>query len=233
MLLRRSPDQDDADKPKKISDMMRRGVMTFMERKVLGQIFTATWRIGHGNPLAYELLTGVGSFELIQLSIPVLRSIVDHRKLLFVSSETAEQHIKTLGDALAPLEYAIISDMRPYLERISRGGFRGEWGRIMETDLRPFLDEVGEQVVIGTYRATHFAPAQIFYAHRDFAHEAAAIAIADSVHLDHRGFPMLIEVADNLCRGYFGAQTLERPTLAAFGNTDSPFRHLGERSTRS
>jgi len=102
----------------------------------------------------------------------------------------------------------------------------------MVSDLRPFLDEVGEQVIIGTYRATPFAPAQIFYAHRDYAHEAAGIAIADSVHLDHRGFPMLIEVADTLCRGYFGAQTPERPTFAAFGNTDSPFRHFGERSTR-
>lgn len=232
LLRRRSPDQDGSDKPKKISDMMRRGVMTFMERKVLGQALTAPWRIGHGNPLAYELLTGAGSVELIRLSIPVLRSVIDHRKFLYVSSETSEQHIKTIGDALEPLEYAIISDARPYLDRISGGHFTGEWAGTMVSDLQPFMDEVGDQVVIGTYRATPFAPAQIFYAHCDYAHEAAGIAIADSVHLDHRGFPMLIEVADTLCRGYFSAQTLERPAFAAFGNTDAPFRHLGERSTR-
>lgn len=232
LLRRRSPDQDGADRPKTISDMMRRGVMTFMERKILGQALRATWRIGHGNPLAYELLTGAGSAELIRLSIPVLRSVVEHRKFLYVSSETSEQHIKTIGDALEPCEYAVISDARPYRARISRGHFRGEWEDTMASELRPFLDDVEEQVVVGAYRATPYAPAQIFYAHRDYVHEAARIAIADSVHLDHRGFPMLIEMADNICRTYFGAQSLERPAYAAFGGTDAPFRHLGERSTR-
>ena len=43
---------------------------------------------------------------------------------------------------------------------------------------------------------------------------------------------MLIEVADNMCRTYFGAQSLEKPAFAAFGVTDAPFRHLGERSNR-
>jgi hypothetical protein len=43
---------------------------------------------------------------------------------------------------------------------------------------------------------------------------------------------MLIEMADNMCRTYFGAHSVERPVLAAFGGTDAPFRHLGERSTR-
>ena len=234
LLHRRSPDQNGPDKPRKVTEMMRRGVMTLMERQVLADALQAPWRIGHGNPLAYELLTGAGSADLIRLSVPVLRRVIDHRKFLYVSSDTSEQHFKTIGDALRPLEYAIIASAESYIDRIRTGGhFRGEWETAMSRDLGPFLDDVQEQVVVGTYRATPFAPAQIFYAHRDYAHEAARIAIADSVHLDHRGFPMLIEIADSLCRGYFGAQTLERPTFAAFGNTDAPFRHLGERSTRA
>ena len=93
--------------------MMRRGVMTFMERQVLADALRAPWRIGHGNPLAYELLTGAGSAELIRLSMPVLRRLIEHRKFVFVPSDTNEQHIKTIGDALDPLEYAIISDVTP------------------------------------------------------------------------------------------------------------------------
>jgi len=73
LLRRRSPDQDGTDKPKKITDMMRRGVMTFMERQIWPTLLRAPWRIGHGNPLAYELLTGCRSAELIRLSVPVLR----------------------------------------------------------------------------------------------------------------------------------------------------------------
>jgi hypothetical protein len=233
LLKRRSPDEDGRDKPRRVTEMMRRGVMTFMERQVLADALRSPWRIGHGNPLAYELLTGAGSVELIRLSIPVLERLIAHRKFVFVPSDTNEQHIKTIGDALDPLEYAIISDSIPYLTRIARGHFRGEWAQTMERDLRTFINDVGPQIVVGTYRASPYAPAQVFYAHRDYAHEAARIAIADSVHLDHRGFPMLIEMADNMCRTYFGAQSVERPVLAAFGITDGPFRHLGERLTRT
>jgi hypothetical protein len=153
-------------------------------------------------------------------------------KFLFVPSDTTEQHIKTIGDALEPLEYAVISDTEDYLKRIREGHFRGEWANAMERDLARFIDDVKSQVLVGAYRATPFAPAQVFYAHRDYVHEAARIAISDSVHLDHRGFPMLIEMADNMCRTYFGAQTIERPAYAAFGATDAPFRQLGERSNR-
>lgn len=233
LLKRRSPDEDGKDKPRRVTEMMRRGVMTFMERQVMADALRSPWRMGHGNPLAYELLTGAGSVELIRLSVPVLRRLIEHRKFVFVPSDTNEQHIKTIGDALDPLEYAIITDVRPYLERIARGGFRGEWEQYMKEELRAFINDVGPQVVLGTYRASPYAPAQVFYAHRDYAHEAARIAIADSVHLDHRGFPMLVEMADNMCRTYFGAQSIERPVYAAFGATDAPFRHLSERSNRT
>jgi hypothetical protein len=232
LLKRRSPDDTTAQKPKAVTDMMRRGVMTFMERQVLADALKAPWRMGHGNPLPYELLTGAGNHKFIELSLPILRRLIDHRKFIFVPSDTTEQHIKTIGDALEPLEYAIIQDSHRYLERIAGGHFRGEWAAVLERELKGFMADVGPQVLIGAYRASRFAPAQVFYAHRDFVHEAARIAIADSVLLDHRGFPMLIEMADHMCRTYFGAQTIERPAFAAFANTESPFRHLNERATR-
>ncbi len=72
LLKRRSPDADGKDKPRRVTEMMRRGVMTFMERQVMADALRSPWRMGHGNPLAYELLTGAGSNELIRLSIPVL-----------------------------------------------------------------------------------------------------------------------------------------------------------------
>lgn len=232
LLKRRSPDDTTGQKPKAVTDMMRRGVMTFMERQVLADALKAPWRMGHGNPLPYELLTGAGNPQFIELSLPILRRLIEHRKFIFVPSDTTEQHIKTIGDALEPLEYAVIQDADSYLKRIAGGHFRGEWAAVLENDLKGFMADVGPQVLIGAYRASRFAPAHVFYAHRDFVHEAARIAIADSVLLDHRGFPMLIEMADNMCRTYFGAQTVERPAFAAFANTESPFRHLNERTTR-
>lgn len=231
LLKLRSPDEDN-NKQRKITSMMTRGIMTFMERQILATALRAPWRIGHGHPLPYELLTGSGSHDLIRLSIPVLQKLLEHRKFIFVPSDTNEQHYKTIGDALEPGEYAIIDDLSLYLERIKRGGYRGEWKTVLNDGLESFMDDAASQVIVGAYRAAQFSPPQLFYAHRDFIHEAARIAIADSSYLDHRGFPMLIEVADNMCRTYFGAQSIEQPALAAFGATEAPFRHLGERTTR-
>ncbi|WP_426343933.1 hypothetical protein ACN9MU_00030 [Pseudoduganella sp. R-32] len=231
LLKLRSPDEDN-NKQRKITSMMTRGVMTYMERQILATALRAPWRIGHGHPLPYELLTGSGSHDLIRLSIPVLQSLLDHRKFIFVPSDTNELHYKTIGDALEPREYAIIDDLSEYVGRLKRGGYRGEWRTVLEDGLERFMDDAAQQIVVGAYRASEFSPPQLFYSHRDFVHEAARIVIADSSYLDHRGFPMLIEVADNMCRTYFGAQSIERPALAAFGATDAPFRHLAERATR-
>lgn len=233
ILRRRSGGPDNNGGRRKITDMMRRGVMTYMERAVLADKAQAPWRVGHGNPLAYELMSGAGLTELIEKSIPVLdRLVLQHKRFLFIPSTTKKEHFLTIGDALDPLEYAIIDDATADLEHLLEGGYRGEWKSVADEQLAPFCREAGPVVVAGVYRASAMAPARMFYAHRDFAHEAAHIALADSVLQEHRGFPMLIDMADGICGTYFGAETLNRPSITALSDTGQPFRYLDERATR-
>lgn len=233
ILRRRSGSLENSGGRRKVTDMMRRGVMTYMERVVLADKAQAPWRVGHGNPLAYELLSGAGVVELIQKSVPVLdRLILQHKRFLFIPSTTKKEHFLTIGDALRPLEYAIIDDASDDLQSILDGNYRGEWKTVADEELRPFCKEAGPAVVSGVYRASTMAPARMFYAHRDFAHEAAQIALADSVLQEHRGFPMLIDMADGICGTYFGAETLNRPSVTALSNTGQPYRYLDERATR-
>jgi hypothetical protein len=234
-LRRRAAGSDGVGGRRKVSDMMRRGVMSFMERAVLADKVQATWRLGHGNPLAYEILTGSGMAELIDLGISVLeRLVLQHKKFLFVPSATTKEHFLTIGDALAPLEFAIIDDASGDLKKVLDGHYTGDSYRdVLKRRLKPFCEEAGPAVVAGVYRASALAPARVFYAHRDHAHEAALIAIADSVMQDHRGFPMLIDMADGICRTYFGADTLNRPSMTALADVGQPYRYLGERDTRS
>jgi hypothetical protein len=98
--------------------------------------------------------------------------------------------------------------------------------------IRHFRDEVATKVIVGMYRATEAAPAQLFYAHQDHAHLAAHIALADSVLQYTRGFPMLIDLADTVCSRVFGRDTLAGPASAAYVGTGEPWRYLGERMTR-
>ena len=233
LLKRRSGAPEAGGSRRKVTDQLRRGIMTFMERSILVDKARAPWRMGHGNPLAFEILTGSGQVELIKKGIPVLeRLILQHQKFVFVPSVTQKEHYLTIGDALEPLEYAIIDDASADLRRILDGGYRGEWKDALDNLLRPFCEEAGPKVVTGVYRASAMAPARMFYAHQDFAHEAALIALADSVMQEYRGFPMLVDMADGICGTYFGAETLNRPTQFALANAGQPYRYLDERATR-
>jgi hypothetical protein len=234
LLKRRSGSPETGGGRRKVTDQLRRGIMSYMERAVLTEQARSPWRMGHGNPLAYEILTGSGQVELIRLGIPVLqRLVLEHKKFIFVPSVTQKEHFLTIGDALEPLEYAIIDDASADLAKLLAGGYRGEWKTAADEVLEPFCKEAGAAVVMGVYRASGLAPARMFYAHRDFVHEAARIALADSIMQEHRGFPMLLDMADGICTTYFGAETLNRPTQAALSNVGQPYRYLDERATRN
>ncbi|HVV51101.1 MAG TPA: hypothetical protein VHO06_15640 [Polyangia bacterium] len=234
LLKRRSGAPEAGGSRRKVTDQLRRGIMSYMERSVLADGARAPWRMGHGNPLAYEILTGSGQVELIRLGVPVLRRLIlEHKKFVFVPSSTQKEHYLTIGDALEPLEYAIIDDAQADLTKLLGGGYRGEWRDVATELLEPFCREAGPAVLMGVYRASSLAPARMFYAHREFVHEAARIALADSILQEHRGFPMLIDMADGICTTYFGAETLNRPTQAALSNIGQPYRYLDERTTRT
>jgi hypothetical protein len=72
----------------------------------------------------------------------------------------------------------------------------------------------------------------VFYAHRDHFEVAAAVAIADSVLLPDRGFPMLIDLADRACKGVYGGGSLRDVADAAYARCGSAFRYASERANR-
>ena len=219
---------DGSSRKDKLSDLAKRGVMTFAERLVLMHMCEARWRMGHGNPTPYELLTGSGMKELLDKSIPILTDLVDYGRFVFVPS-SADRLSLTIGNALRPLEYAIIDTLEDSILRLAETG--KYWPGYAER-VEKFGHEHGKHIVKGAFRASELAPVQMFYAHVDHAHEAALIALADSVLQDDRGFPMLIDLADTLCRTTFGRETLVAPTQAAYAEAGEPFRYMTERQSR-
>lgn len=226
-----------------LSDLARRGIMAYGERAILLRRSTATWRMGHGNPAPYELVTGSGSLDLMIESTKIIRELVEgHQKFVFVASEPSDRVLLTIGQALFPLEFAIVGTLKERIEKTVEGGhYRGRvsvdrcWdgGELSaEQWIKKFRDEVAPQVVVGVYRATELAPAQMFFAHRDHADVAAHIVLADSVLQAHRGFPLLIDLAHNVCHGVFGGDTLSGPVSAAYADVNAPWRYLSERATR-
>jgi len=227
----------DNDERGQLSELARRGIMTYAERAILARKAQAPWRVGHGNPTPYELLTGSGSMKLLEKSLDAMRELIlQHRKVLFVPSAPTDRNWLTLGQALAPLEYAIIDTNREKMLKVvdGTGSARGgHYSKEYERKVRSFCEELGPQIVFGVFRASAAAPPHMFYSHIDHIHEAALIAMADSVLQEHRGFPMLIDLADTICRTTFGNDIFNNAVQLAYAHAGEPFRFLNERQTRA
>jgi len=213
------------------SILAQRGLMAYAERAILMEKATARWRLGHGNPIPYELLTGywAGREEMARAAIGLFKKIVEYKRFVFVPSATKRRELISIGNGLKPLEYLVIDTAKTdILKIIENGGARAP----MVGWQNEFAHQYGDDIVIGLFKASTISPAYLFYAHRDYLQTAALIAIADGVLQEHRGFPMLIDIADNICAATFNAETFYSTIRNAYSQAGQPFRYLGERETR-
>jgi hypothetical protein len=226
----------------RLGELARNTVMQYAERAILRYRSNAVWRMGHGNPITYELLTGADLLELMVAGTRVLRELIEgHRKFVFVASEPREQVLLTIGQALPPLHYAIFCTLEERLRawfHQSRFTLEAPEGLLWDGERIPaaewiprFLERVAAQVVVGVYRATRTAPPQLFYAHVDHAHLAAHIVLADSMFQEQRGFPLLIDLAHHVCQAVFSG-SLRYLTETAYAAAGAPWRYFSERTTR-
>ena len=231
---RRRTGYDQESQRDRLTSLGRRGIMAYAERAVLLKMSSAPWRMGHGNPAPYEILTGSGMAELADRGLDVLEELVlQHQRFVFVPSAPSDRMLLTIGNALRPLEYAVVDTLENYLSRIADGHYRGSpsWRRVGKR-VQEFAKEAGPKMVVGMYRAAPIAPAQVFYTHVDHVHEAAHIALADSALQEHRGFPMLVTLADTVCSAIFGEESLVPHVQVAYSDAGAPLQYQTERQTR-
>jgi hypothetical protein len=217
-------------------ELLRRAIMTYAERKVLVDRSTAHWRIGHGQPAPYELITGAGvvgkdgEMEVLTASVGVLRRmILELQRFVFVASAPNERAVLTIGNALSAGEYVIINTLE---SKISDVVEKGKYNDRSKKVAKAFVEECGPEVLWGVYRASIHAPPYLFYAHRKQVHLAVGVAIADSILRGARGFPMLIDVADVTCRSAFSTAAFYGLIHDAYSQAGAPFKYLGEREMR-
>lgn len=220
----------DAINNDRVSDLTRRGIMAYAERALLKDKSAAAWRMGHGNLAAYELLTGfwANKTKNLQRVLELIEWYVSYKRFVFLPSEPGERHWLMIGNALEPSEFAIVQTLQPYIENmLDRGHYRQT-----RTILEEFCHDAAPKIVVGLYRVWEGSPPHLFYAHKDYADVAAHIAMADSLLQEHRGFPMLIDLADTVCKTTFGVETFMPSVQMAYTEAGQPFRYLGERETR-
>ena len=152
-----------------LSELAERAVMSHAEAVVLLDRATAPWRMGHGSPAPYQLLSGAGNPDVMIHSVRLIRRLIEgHRRFVFVASEPGDRLYLTIGQALRPCEYAVVGTLDHRLERYIRDlSFAGRVTVDDTWDDKPlspelwvsrFLDEVATQVLVGVYRASPMAP---------------------------------------------------------------------------
>jgi len=221
-----------------LGELARKVIVDYAERAILLNHSQAKWRMGHGNPVTYELLTGGGNLELMVEATNAVRGLIeDHQKFVFVGHQPRERLLLTIGQALRPMEFAIVSTLDERIEdwlrqkRFSTAAnqaVRWDDEEILASEWIPrFIGQVASKVVIGLFRATRLAPAQMFFAHQDHADLAAHIVLADSMLQEQHGFPLLAEIASRLCNDMF-LGSLDGLAEAAYAAAGAPWRYLGQ-----
>jgi hypothetical protein len=199
--------------------------------------------MGIGNPITYEVLTGGGNPELMVQGTSVLRQLIEERqRFVFVATEPRDFLLRTIGQGLLPWHFAIVQPLSEQIDtwfhqrRFTVGvGERLTWDGefISAAEWIPrFIKRVASKVVVGLFRASDWAPPQLFYAHEDHADLAAHIVLADAMLQEHRGSPLLADLAGHVCTSVFGS-TLEKLAETAYSAAGAPWRYTVGRSPRS
>lgn len=176
-----------------LTTLLRRGFTTAAERKALLEKAGTPWRLGRGVPAPLELLTGSGSSDLLDEVLPVLRHLLlDDQRWCFIPAAQGNLALATLANALQEKEIAIFQKGKAALDTILEAGHFEHGYRRAVVEL---AERLGEAMVYGGFRATRFAPAQLFVAHAEHALAAGTIAMADASLQPHRGYPLLLDLA--------------------------------------
>jgi hypothetical protein len=109
-----------------------------------------------------------------------------------------------------------------------------EYGGKTQFELfREFQNEYGPKVVRGILRAHRMSPPYIFYCNLDRLPEAVHLLLADAANTGPRGFPLLIDLADQYCSGAFKASEYTNHMNAEFARASGGGGiYQSERSTR-
>ena len=226
-----------------LSELAQRALMSYAEVAALVNKSKAVWRMGHGSPAPYQLLLSASNPDVMITSVRLLRELIEgHKKFVFVASEPEDRALLSVGQALRPREFAVVNTLDERIDRfVQTIHFTGEptvddrWdGKSIPPEewVLRFQQHVASQVLVGVYRASLFAPPQVFYAHRDHFELAARIALADSELQPNRGFPVLIDLADRTCKSIYGGGNLHDVANAAYARVGAGLRYGSERQNR-
>ncbi len=223
----------------KINNVLLQSIMQYKEREVLLNLGPQVFKLVHGPLFPYEMLVGGGAANTLQMCLDLLGRLIDDGAYATIVSSSMDRDLMVLGMALEPGEYAVRRSGKDILQSFrNSANFTHasveDYGGQNEVDLfEDFIAGYGPKVVEGVLRAHLMSRPYIFYCNSQNLHKAVHMLFADAAHTGPRGFPLLIDLADQYCSGSFKASEYTAYMNAEFTRASGGnAMYLSERTTR-
>jgi hypothetical protein len=224
----------------KINNVLLQSIMQYKEREVLLNLGPQVFKLIHGPLFPYEMLVGGGAANTLQMCLNLLGRLIDDGAYATIVSSSMDRDLMVLGMALEPGEYAVRRSGMDLLEVFMRRAHftdakdENVYEGKSEIDLfKNFITDYGTKVVEGVLRAHQMSRPYIFYCNTQNLHKAVHMLFADAAHTGPRGFPLLIDLADQYCSGSFKASEYTAYMNAEFTRASGGSTiYLSERATR-
>jgi hypothetical protein len=223
----------------KMNNMLLQTIMEYKEREILLELGPDTFKLIQGPIFPYEMIVGGGQANTLKMCLELLGKLIDDGSYATIVSASTNRDLLVLGMALEPGEYAIIRDGKTILDTfLASANFTNaeepDYDNKSEIEIfTEFSDIYGPRVVEGVLRAHHLSRPYVFYCNKNKLDEAAHMLFADAEHTGPRGFPLLIDLADQYCSGSFKSSEYTAYMNAEFARASGgSAMYYSERSTR-
>ncbi len=223
-----------AENDENLSDMHLRGMMMYREREAgMESRFDGKYIMYHGPLLPFELMSGLGRLRALDVTLDLLKRVVDSKRCMSVISSTSFKDYTYFGLALKSGQYLTSPEYTLEHHLTSNSAFlswSNKWREDEKTKVEDFIKNYASLIRIGVIKISERP--YVFHAHKDIFDLAASVIARDSMFQKEKGFPLLIDYADNLCTEYFSGAQFNRMVDWELAKSDGYLRESGERRMR-
>ncbi len=231
-----------------LSNLFLYALMTYKEREVLLDTPPDTFKLIQGPIFPHEMLTGAGRSKIMVTCLDLIKQMIDDGDYATIISSSSDSQLLDLGMALNAGEYLVVDTGKDVLmDFLYEDGDPSnqlkahytttqvpEYGHRSQLDIfKDFMKDYGPRVVRGVLRAHRMSRPYIFFCNADRLEVAVHMLLADAAHTGPRGFPLLVDLADQYCSGSFKASEYTMRLNAEFARASSgSIMYQSERSSR-
>lgn len=196
-----------------VSSPVLRAALQVRERQLgLDDKFRNKYKLYHGPLIPFEMLANPGRAELkiLDVTLEILEKVISNKKCFSIVSRSQNDAYLRLGLSLNPGEYVQLKKSVG-LEILEDRGLLRDKDRWREDDflqVNNFVNSRVARIKVGLIKISHRP--YVFHAHEAVFDLAAQIIYRDGLIQREKGFPLLVDYADNLCSTYFKASDFNK-----------------------